>query len=82
VSHTPGPWKWDGGLVTTDGRKVLDHAGRAFIAPDRSLIAAAPDLLDMAQAWLEFHSRAHEPSELFEMADRTHAAIAKAKGEG
>lgn len=61
VSHTPGPWRW---MDYPDGRKLLLSRDRAVIhcpdAPlscdpaDQRLIAAAPDLLDIAKTTLQY----------------------------
>jgi hypothetical protein len=81
MTHTPGPWTW---FNYPDGRKLLCAEDRAVIhcpdAPisielaDAHLIAAAPDLLDVARQTAECFTQ----STVFGAVVR--AAIAKAEG--
>ena len=87
AAHTPGPWDYAQGFSA--GRKVVSLVGvakaRRVIAqcggPDRDanarLIAAAPDLLRVAELlvhWLDEEPSAHK------LCDAARAAIARATG--
>lgn len=56
MSHTPGPWTFDGRFIKTrDGRMVIDSArSKAEITATSHLIAAAPELLRELKRWRAF----------------------------
>ena len=86
-NHTPGPWKWDGHLeqaiITADsGEEVLWGCGccdspRLLCEADAHLIAAAPELLNLAELVVNLDSP-EDMSALYDMATKL---IAKARGE-
>lgn len=85
MKHTPGPWsvyEADDG----DWHVVAGDDGELEIAgfvdggeANARLIAAAPDLLAIARAWLKLHSGKHTAEDLFNLAGRTHDVIEKAE---
>ena len=96
MSHTPGPWKWDGNVCDYDPEQ---EAPWLVLDPDSSttdpilrgeihcgnpanarLIAAAPDLLKALQAMLT-HMGMDEDEWNKPTFDQARAAIAKATGE-
>ena len=94
MSHTPGPWEYDGlfTIFITDSAgnewhiaSIKHHQDEVSKANAR-LIAAAPELLEACQAAFDWLGRfgAHAPI-IFggeqHLHDILHAAIAKAKGE-
>jgi hypothetical protein len=96
METTPGPWVWiedtlygapgSGGEYTPDNREPIVETDSGYYPPrgmDRTLIAAAPDLLAACKQALDFiHTLPYEPS----AAPSTRAqdalvdAIAKAEG--
>lgn len=96
MSHTPGPWKWDGNVCDYDPEQ---EAPWLVLDPDSSttdpilrgeihcgnpanarLIAAAPELLKALQAMLT-HMGMDEDEWNKPTFDQARAAIAKATGE-
>lgn len=82
TKHTPGPWEIERGystIIKSIGPCVPDeYAGSAWLEvseEDARLIAAAPDLLDFAQEWLE-----RQGTDENYMTAKARAAIAKAGG--
>ena len=84
VKHTRGPWWYDAennAVYDTASNVIIVYEGQLQFKSDGPLIAAAPDLLDLARmvdAWgngLRHHT-AHEAA----MVKSARAAIAKAEG--
>lgn len=87
-AHTPGPWKWDCGIIPPDGpgryADIYTDGGDLIIAsfnneiPEGSanarLIAAAPELLEALRGML----RATDFNDSAPWVVQAHAAIAKA----
>lgn len=76
------PWYIDHNCINdATGREVARIAPRLHGSTNRSLIAAAPELLTalegILQWWMESDGGDDMPADLF---DRAQAAIAKAKG--
>jgi hypothetical protein len=100
TKHTPGPWVANGNIVKANdcyGPWVADtdvmlrhkpnkqHVSHAEQRENAKLIAAAPDLLDVAESAVEFIEAAlfgsvHDENARH-YAGRLRDAIAKAKGE-
>lgn len=89
--HTSGPWK-DTGLPSEYGKIVIAADGPEVVceipldskraAGNYSLIAAAPDLLEAAEAAFKaVDDMSFTPVCMIEALDKLRAAIAKAKGE-
>jgi hypothetical protein len=89
-THSPGPWatrRVPGALFEirdSDGNAVLRiRGGMDPMAPDARLIAAAPELLDLARrvrVWAR-HSAANGLVDWHEVAEMVDAAIARATGD-
>ncbi len=91
MTHTPGPWVHDDGDGYSahtiwagcspsghgaPGRMIADIAGDdQFTEPNARLIAAAPDLLEVAEALVSFDGR----NNVNHLKDMARAAIAKAE---
>lgn len=72
----PGPWHWEGKVLRNDAH-ILGGDGWAFNDADKSLIAAAPELLEALIKLVDIvDDMVHGPS-----TDAAHAAIKKALGE-
>jgi hypothetical protein len=63
TKHTPLPWIWNEGrpanydlewLRGPNGERILDIYGNGKMTPDKLLLAAAPDLLAVCEAILEY----------------------------
>jgi hypothetical protein len=85
VSHTPGPWKYNGLFVTANGELPLFRYG---IAPEETeanaiLISAAPDLLAACEAFLEAWTgkKGYTEREMEHATNLAIRAIDKARGE-
>ena len=81
--HTPGPWHWDNDDLFHGDDKVLDFGcgcctDKDPTDADKSLIAAAPDLLEALELMVDTYDDGGWPSSTLVIA---RAAIAKAKGE-
>ena len=97
TAHTPGPWAYrqddtgeDAFVVVSDGRPYVAtvHGGaRDWTEHNARLIAAAPDLLAVAQHSATalrlsgVEANAHSENHIEWLLHQTEAAIAKAKGE-
>ena len=87
TKHTPGPWGWDSTvwdydpvqeapwLVTTEGDRVLSGSIQCTSKANARLIAAAPDLLEALQGFIEGAEAMGWSTK------KARAAIAKATGE-
>ena len=90
-SFTPGPWTWNGDTLTgEDASDEVVRTDSGYYPPwgkDRSLIAAAPDLLAALKELVdECQGRADNPttgfdSGLYKAAKAGEAAISKAEGK-
>ncbi len=92
-AHTPGPWdkivKMEGFTAVGANTLIARVFSTAFRdveneAANARLIAAAPELLEVAQLivqWAKDNDRGHEGSELLEILSETSRAIAKAEGK-
>lgn len=80
--HTPGPWSWSENWLYSGNEIVLrytiDDDGIHASDGDRSLIAAAPDLLTCGAALLDAAERHIFGDECKAERDAMRAAIAKA----
>ena len=82
VKHTPGPWiTHNGGVYSAKAKDEKLYAEMSVAAchtpEDARLIAAAPELLDVAQSILADDMVQYLPAEYVE---KVRAAIAKATG--
>jgi hypothetical protein len=87
MSHTPGPWKDE---ITEEGELLvrMDKRHSVYIGDiedtcrechaNARLVAAAPELLEALQAFVDYHATDYEDIPEMEQARRI---IAKAKGE-
>ncbi len=77
--HTPGPWNYDsdgdGAIIGADGYQVAYNIGEK----DGPLIAAAPDLLELANQIILAHEQ-EESSFPADIVAGAYAALSKAKG--
>lgn len=92
MTHTPGPWKWDGdyrGLASANGQEVLHwepyegmwlHHRELNRDDDANLIAAAPELLEALEELSRVYANGDFESEFKPALKRAEAAIAKARG--
>lgn len=72
----PGPWHWEGKVLCNDVH-IVGGDGWTFNDADKSLIAAAPELLEALIKLVDIvDDMVHGPS-----TDAAHAAINKALGE-
>lgn len=72
----PGPWHWEGKVLCNDAH-IVGGDGWTFNDADKSLIAAAPELLEALIKLVDIvDDMVHGPS-----TDSAHAAINKALGE-
>lgn len=84
MSHTPGPWtaEYTVGSVLGNHWTIVDSAGRQVCSPtiytreDACLIAAAPELLEVAMKALHGETICGGA-----LAEELKAAITKARGE-
>lgn len=110
-AHTPGPWRWDRGIVPPDGPEryadIYVDSGDTIIAhfndlvpeglANARLIAAAPELLALAQSLQRWLMKDAGPSHISDddmrvyhldggvlanLLDEARAAIAKASSMG
>lgn len=95
VGHTPGPWtchyQKNAGLWTVRSQENGHRVAKDLLPDDARLVAAAPELLEAAQAllypaeqWVQ-HLRTHvgpgQGHGMDEVFAKTRAAIARATGE-
>lgn len=81
--HTPGPWRWEGRWLISGDKKVLDIDTVDTSEADSSLIAASPELLDIAYDYLALLRELPDEDEATERAlAKTLEVIIKAKGRG
>ena len=72
----PGPWHWEGKVLCNDAH-IVGGDGWTFNDADKSLIAAAPELLEALIKLVDIvDDMVHGPS-----TDAAHSAINKALGE-
>lgn len=72
----PGPWHWEGKVLCNDAH-IVGGDGWTFNDADKSLISAAPELLEALIKLVDIvDDMVHGPS-----TDAAHAAINKALGE-
>ncbi|ELY5855624.1 hypothetical protein QLY72_21915 [Cronobacter malonaticus] len=93
---TPGPWEWwtsnsflrlssqatgkDGGVI--DSYAMSDgHTSLSVSKADMALIAAAPDLLEALQEFVDLFPDVIDGDAIMPALDKGYAAIAKAIGE-
>lgn len=83
MSHSKGPWKWDGHWLSGNGKMILwyttEDNGVHANPSDAHLIAAAPDLLSALNAMLT-NMGMDEDEWNKPTFDQARAAIAKATG--
>ena len=72
--YTKGPWFWENGVLCNKDY-IVGGGSHSFSKANKSIIEAAPDLLEALEAVVRVADR---DTVEFNMA---HAAIAKAKGE-
>ncbi len=77
ATHTPGPWKVDGGGVSSEEAGAIALVSNKNFEADARLIAAAPDLLAAADAALGWFDDFDQDTGA---ADMLRAALAKAAG--
>ena len=81
--HTEGPWETDCHFMVRAGSTIYtfkaDRAPAGELRANANLIAAAPELLEALEGWLEIAEA--KKQYLGSTGDRVRAAIAKAKGE-
>lgn len=81
----PGPWHWEGKVLCNDAH-IVGGDGWIFNDADKSLIAAAPELLEVLQELISGYED-REQSGMFDMLahgdliQKANAAINKALGE-
>ena len=92
ATHTPGPWKFDGGEVWAPQGRGPDHAANVCKmtgdsqsrAANASLIAAAPELLEALRRMVDMFERHLDgrvgPDDAAGRWDSARDAIAKAEG--
>ncbi|EOI3502489.1 hypothetical protein ACMSZU_001080 [Cronobacter dublinensis] len=95
-NFTPGPWEWwtsnsflrlssqatgkDGGVI--DSYAMSDgHTSLSVSYADMALIAAAPDLLEALQDFVDLFPDVIDGDAIMPALDKAYAAIAKAIGE-
>lgn len=72
----PGPWHWEGKVLCNDAH-IVGGDGWTFNDADKSLIAAAPELLEALIKLVDIvDDMVHGPS-----TDAAHSVINKALGE-
>ena len=76
----PGPWHWEGKVLCNDAH-IVGGDGWTFSDADKSLIAAAPELLDALQCIVEACAWGTYGNPGYENLEAAKAAIKKALGE-
>lgn len=75
----PGPWHWEGKVLCNDDH-IVGGDGWTFNDADKSLIAAAPELLEVLELILSYHDDGNCVLHK-EDVSMARAAINKAMGE-
>lgn len=84
--HTPGPWKLNGSIVTTENGTPIASAqyygihGSKECDDNALLIAAAPELLEACQSLVNWCDKNKPAGEALFFVTQARAAIAKATG--
>ncbi|WP_312203035.1 hypothetical protein [Kosakonia cowanii] len=80
MKYSPGPWEWEG-KVLCDEKNIVGGGDWDFSAANKRLIAAAPDLLEALQEFVDLFPDVIDGDAIFPALDKGYAAIAKAIGE-
>ncbi|WP_283010825.1 hypothetical protein QLY67_015565 [Cronobacter turicensis] len=80
MKYSPGPWKWEGKVLCNE-KNIVGGGDWDFSAANKRLIAAAPDLLEALQEFVDLFPDVIDGDAIFPALDKGYAAIAKAIGE-
>ncbi|EPS2706716.1 hypothetical protein [Cronobacter turicensis] len=80
MKYSPGPWKWEGKVLCNE-KNIVGGGDWDFSAANKRLIAAAPDLLEALQEFVDLFPDVIDGDAIMPALDKGYAAIAKAIGE-
>ncbi|EOI1436358.1 hypothetical protein ACMW09_001544 [Cronobacter malonaticus] len=80
MKYSPGPWKWEGRVLCNE-KHIVGGGDWDFSAENKRLIAAAPDLLEALQEFVDLFPDVIDGDAIMPALDKAYAAIAKAIGE-
>ncbi|WP_368928389.1 hypothetical protein [Mixta calida] len=75
----PGPWHWEGKVLCND-EHIVGGDSWVFNDADKRLIAAAPELLEALQEFVDLFPDVIDGDAIMPALDKGMAAIAKALG--
>ena len=80
MKYSPGPWKWEGKALCNE-KNIVGGGDWDFSAANKRLIAAAPDLLEALQEFVDLFPDVIDGDAIMPALDKGYAAISKAIGE-
>ncbi|TYD48377.1 hypothetical protein [Cronobacter sakazakii] len=80
MKYSQGPWKWEGKVLCNE-KNIIGGGDWDFSAANKRLIAAAPDLLEALQEFVDLFPDVIDGDAIMPALDKGYAAIAKAIGE-
>ncbi|EOE5505744.1 hypothetical protein ACKJUJ_001088 [Cronobacter sakazakii] len=80
MKYSPGPWKWEGKVLCNE-KNIVGGGDWDFSAANKRLIAAAPDLLEALQEFVDLFPDVIDGDAIMPALDKGYAAISKAIGE-
>ncbi|ELY7489209.1 hypothetical protein ACI49Z_003942 [Cronobacter turicensis] len=80
MKYSQGPWKWEGKVLCNE-KNIVGGGDWDFSDANKRLIAAAPDLLEALQEFVDLFPDVIDGDAIFPALDKGYAAIAKAIGE-
>lgn len=80
MKYSQGPWKWEGKVLCNE-KNIIGGEDWDFSAANKRLIAAAPDLLEALQEFVDLFPDVIDGDAIMPALDKGYAAIAKAIGE-
>ncbi|ELY4860607.1 hypothetical protein SM110_004369 [Cronobacter sakazakii] len=80
MKYSPAPWKWEGKVLCNE-KNIVGGGDLDFSAANKRLIAAAPDLLEALQEFVDLFPDVIDGDAIMPALDKGYAAISKAIGE-
>ncbi|EGT4449054.1 hypothetical protein AUM83_03765 [Cronobacter sakazakii] len=80
MKYSQGPWKWEGKVLCNE-KNIVGGGDWDFSDANKRMIAAAPDLLEALQEFVDLFPDVIDGDAIMPALDKGYAAIAKAIGE-